>query len=99
MKSALGYLNGYLCILNESGLEAGTTSRGAMRSVREWYAVREVAEAEVATLLAGLSPASNRTKGCTLTKTAMFFSYWTRARQSQSRSSIFPELKRPNSRY
>ena len=50
MKSNLDYLNGHLCILNES--EPGASSPGAPPgNIREWYAVREAAEAEVATLL------------------------------------------------
>jgi len=50
MKSTLDYLNGHLCILNES--ERGASSPGgAPGSIREWYAVREAAEAEVATLV------------------------------------------------
>src|SRR5208283_3667624 len=50
MKSTLDYLNGHLCILNESERGA-SSSGGAPGSIREWYAVREAAEAEVATLV------------------------------------------------
>jgi len=50
MKSTLDYLNGHLCILNESELGA-SSSGGAPESICEWYAVREAAEAEVATLV------------------------------------------------
>src|ERR1035437_1668600 len=50
MKSTLDYLNGHLCILNESERGA-SSSAGAPGSIREWYAVREAAEAEVATLV------------------------------------------------
>src|SRR5258708_5055451 len=50
MKSSLDYLNGRLCILNESELGASSPG-GALKSIREWYAVRETAEAEVATLV------------------------------------------------
>ena len=50
MKSSLDYLNGHLCILNESELGASSCG-GAPKSIREWYAVREAAEAEVATLV------------------------------------------------
>src|SRR5271163_4332741 len=50
MKSTLDYLNGHLCILNESELGA-SSSGGAPESICEWYAVRETAEAEVATLV------------------------------------------------
>ncbi len=50
MKSSLDYLNGHLCILNVS--EPGASNPGgASGSIREWYAVREAAEAEVATLV------------------------------------------------
>ena len=50
MKSSLDYLNDHLCVLNES--ELGANSReGAPGTIREWYAVREAAEAEVATLI------------------------------------------------
>jgi len=50
MKSTLDYLNGHLCILNES--ELGTSSPGGPPgNISEWYAVREAAEAEVATLV------------------------------------------------
>lgn len=50
MKSTLDYVNGHLCILNES--EPGASSLGGPPgSIREWYAVREAAEAEVATLV------------------------------------------------
>ena len=50
MKSTLNYLNGHLCILNESELGASSPG-GALGSIREWYAVREAAEAEVAPLV------------------------------------------------
>ncbi len=50
MKSTLVYRDGHLCILNESGIGAGGPS-GAFGTIREWYAVREAAEAEVATLV------------------------------------------------
>ena len=50
MKSTLDYLNGYLCILIESEADA-SSRRGAPGSICEWYAVRETAEAEVATLI------------------------------------------------
>ena len=40
MKSTLDYLNGHLCILNESEL-AGNRPGGAMEWIREWYPVRE----------------------------------------------------------
>lgn len=50
MKSSLDYLNGHLCILNESELGASSAG-GGLGSIREWYAVREAAEAEVATLV------------------------------------------------
>src|SRR5277367_5334699 len=50
MKSTLDYLNGHLCILNESEL-AGNRPGGAMEWIREWYPVRETTAAEVATLV------------------------------------------------
>ena len=49
MKSSLDYLNGHLCVLNES--EVSASSSCSPGSIREWYAVRETAEAEVATLV------------------------------------------------
>jgi hypothetical protein len=50
MKSTLDYLNGHLCIVNESELDARSLGI-PQKSIREWYAVRRAAEAEVATLL------------------------------------------------
>ena len=47
MKSTLDYRDGHLCILNESELRGGD----ALESMREWYVVREAAEAEAATLI------------------------------------------------
>ncbi|MGA7871493.1 MAG: hypothetical protein WCA22_11390 [Candidatus Binatus sp.] len=50
MKSSLGYLNGHLCVVNES--EPGASSLGGPPgNIREWHAVREAAKPEVATLL------------------------------------------------
>ncbi len=50
MKSTLDYRDGHLCILNES--EPGASSSGgAPGNMREWYAVREAAKAEVAILV------------------------------------------------
>ena len=49
MKSTLDYRDGHLCILNES--EPGASVGCPHGSVREWYAVREAAEAEMTTLL------------------------------------------------
>ena len=49
MKSSPHYLNGHLCVLNES--EVSASSSCSPGSIREWYAVRETAEAEVATLV------------------------------------------------
>ena len=46
MKSTLDHRDGRLCILNESG-----GLGGALETVREWYVVREAAEAEIATLI------------------------------------------------
>ena len=50
MKSTLHYRDGHLGILNESEL----SPEGTLGSIREWYAVREAAEAEVATLVGRL---------------------------------------------
>src|SRR5271166_2390815 len=50
MKSTLDYRDRHLCILNESKPGASSPG-GAPGSIREWYAVREAAEAEVATLV------------------------------------------------
>ncbi|MGO9603834.1 MAG: ERF family protein [Candidatus Binataceae bacterium] len=50
MKSTLVYRDGHLCILNESELD-GPAPAGGFGTVREWYVVREAAEAEVATLI------------------------------------------------
>ncbi len=50
MKFSLDYLNGHLCILNESELGASRPV-DSLGNIREWYAVREAAEAEVATLV------------------------------------------------
>src|SRR5215469_3950002 len=47
MKSSLDYRDGQLCILNESP----GSSPGGAATIREWYAVRKAAEAEVATLI------------------------------------------------
>jgi ERF superfamily len=49
MKSTLDYRDGHLCILNESELRGGLG--GALEGIREWYVVREAAEAEAATLI------------------------------------------------
>ncbi len=49
MKSTLDCRDGHLCILNESELTA--SSPGGPGAIRKWYAVREAAEAEVATLI------------------------------------------------
>ncbi len=49
MKSTLDYRDGHLCILNESTL--GGLYPGGFETIREWYAVREADEAEVATLI------------------------------------------------
>jgi ERF superfamily len=49
MKSTLDCRDGHLCILNESELTA--SSPGGPGSIREWYAVREATESEVATLV------------------------------------------------
>jgi hypothetical protein len=62
MKSTLHYLNGHLCIVNEA--EAGASSPGgARRSISEWYAVREAAEAEVATLIGRPVTSVNQQEG------------------------------------
>ncbi len=50
MKSTLDYHDGHLCIVNESEQD-GHGPDGGFATVREWYAVREAAEAEVATLV------------------------------------------------
>src|SRR5580693_6483606 len=47
MKSTLDYRDGYVCILNEPE-RFGDLGDGIMR---EWYVVREAAEAEAATLI------------------------------------------------
>ncbi|MGO9452436.1 MAG: ERF family protein [Candidatus Binataceae bacterium] len=49
-KAILDHRDGHLCVLNES--EVGESrARGPYGSNREWYAVREATEAEVATLI------------------------------------------------
>jgi hypothetical protein len=50
MKSSLDYLNDHLCILNESEPRARSPG-GSPGNIREWYAVREASETEVATLV------------------------------------------------
>ena len=50
MKSTLDYFNGHLCILNESEPSPNSLA-GTREAIREWYSVRETAEAEVATLV------------------------------------------------
>src|SRR5208337_1710899 len=50
MKSTLDYHDGHLCIVNEAE-PAGRGPGGGFGTIREWYAVREAAEAEVATLI------------------------------------------------
>ena len=50
MKSILDYRDGHLCILNESELD-GPVPGGRFGTAREWYAVREAPEVEVATLI------------------------------------------------
>jgi len=50
MKSALDYRDGRLCILNEFE-QRGRTSDSPIKLVREWYSLREVAEAEAAALI------------------------------------------------
>ncbi len=50
MPSSLDYRDGHLCILNESRPSV-TAPNGPQENIREWYVVREAAEAEVATLL------------------------------------------------
>ncbi len=50
MKSTTDYRDGHLCILNESEPDASSPGDGP-GSIREWYAVREAAEAEVTTLV------------------------------------------------
>ncbi len=49
MKSTLDYRDGHLCILNESEIRGDGS--GALEGMREWYVVREAAQAEVATLI------------------------------------------------
>jgi hypothetical protein len=50
MKSRLDYRDGHLCVLNESEL-GGDDAAAADGKIREWYAVRKAAHAEVATLV------------------------------------------------
>jgi hypothetical protein len=50
MKSTLDYRDAHLCVLNELELSAGRAG-GPRNIVREWFAVREAAEAEVASLV------------------------------------------------
>jgi hypothetical protein len=60
--STLDYCDGHLCVLNESELASGSAG-GTAGVTREWYAVREAAEAEVATLIGRPVRCADATEG------------------------------------